>query len=63
MKLERLRSIIRNAGLGFGIERMLYDLNPDMPCQSPLFAQWHVATLPALLKQLDRLAPALIEGR
>lgn len=56
MKLDKLRIGIRHAGLGFGVERMLYECNPDMPCLSPLFAAHYVATLPALLKKLDRLA-------
>jgi len=59
IKLERLRSTIRYGGLGFGLERMLYDLNPEMPCLSPLLRQWHILTLPQLLTRLDRLAPNL----
>lgn len=59
MKLERLRLCIRNTGYGFGIERMLYELNPDLPCQSPLFAGHQVANIPFLLATLDQLAPSL----
>jgi hypothetical protein len=56
MKLERLRICIRNPGLGFGLERMLYELNPDLPCLSPLLATYHVTNLEMLLKRLDNLA-------
>jgi len=59
IKLERLRTTMRYSGLGFGLERMLYELNPEMPCLSPLLRQWHVLTLPQLLTRLDRLAPNL----
>ncbi len=62
IKLDRLRSTLRNPGLGFGLERMLYDLNPDMPCLSPLFNNAHITTLPALLMRLDRLAPSLYKN-
>src|SRR5690606_33117998 len=58
LKHDRLRPYLRMSGLGFGIERILYDLNPDMPCLSPLFANTYVYTLQDLLKQLDALAPS-----
>lgn len=56
-KLDRLRVVMRSVGLGFGIERCLYELNPYYPCQSPLLQGKHVTTLPQLLNALDRLAP------
>lgn len=59
MKLERLRSTIRNHGYGFGLERMLYDLNPEMPCISPTLSGKHVTTLADLLIELDKIAPTL----
>ena len=58
-QLERLRQSARNVGLGFGPERMLYELNPDMPCMSPLLARWHITTVDQLLRRLDELAPTL----
>lgn len=57
IKLDRLRGFIRNSGMGFGIERALYELNPDMACISPLFDNAHVTTLGDLLYQLDKQAP------
>lgn len=56
-KLDRLRLVLRSTGLGFGIERCLYELNPYFPCQSPLLQGRHVTTLPQLLTSLDRIAP------
>lgn len=61
IRLDRLRGCIRNQGIGFGIERMLYDLNPDMACISPVLASHNVKTLAELLTKLDQLAPKLSE--
>jgi hypothetical protein len=58
-RLDRMRSVIRNSGFGFGVERIFYDLNPNVQCISPLLAGKYVANLPALLKTLDQLAPTL----
>jgi len=58
-KLDRVRAFIRNNSMGFGPERTLYELNPDMACQSPLLGGSYIATLPALLKRLDQLAPSM----
>jgi serine/threonine protein kinase len=58
-QFDRLRQMGRNTGLGFGIERMLYELNPDLPCLSPMLKRWHVTTLEGLLRRLDELAPTL----
>lgn len=62
MKLDRLRSVIRNSGTGFGIERILYDLNPGIKCISPMLAGMHVSSLSSILKALDRLAPQLSQN-
>ena len=62
VRLDRLRSCIRNAGMGFGLERMLYDLNPEMACISPTLASQNVTTLAELLTKLDHLAPTLSEN-
>lgn len=59
MRLDRLRSVIRNSGIGFGVERILYDLNPRIKCMSPMLAGMHVSSLAAMLKALDKLAPRL----
>ncbi|NBX03585.1 MAG: hypothetical protein EBR02_05945 [Alphaproteobacteria bacterium] len=58
-QLDRLRQSIRNTGLGFGVERMLYDLNPNMPCLSPMVSRWHITTVAELLRRLDQIAPTL----
>ncbi len=55
-RLDRIRNMLRNEGLGFGIERILYDLNPELPCLSPLCRGKHITTLPELLRHLDRIS-------
>jgi hypothetical protein len=42
--------------LGYGLERVLYYLNPGWPCQSPLLQQDFVPELSDLLPALERLA-------
>lgn len=57
--MEKLRQNAVNTELGFGDERFLYELNPSLPCQSPLLQSCHVLTLKELLQALDYLAPSL----
>ncbi len=54
--LDRMRVILRIPGLGFGVERMLYDLNPDLPCQSPLLEGYAASNLKDLLLSLNQVA-------
>lgn len=56
-KLDKLRLLVRNSALGFGVERLLYELNPQLSCQSPLFANNNITSLKNLLLRLDQLAP------
>ncbi len=58
-KLDRIRSITRNTGLGFGVERIFYDLNPGVRCISPKLTGMHISSLNSMLRTLDRLAPRL----
>ncbi|MFZ4124728.1 MAG: hypothetical protein ACOYJ2_01480 [Rickettsiales bacterium] len=58
-RLQRVRPYVKMKSLGFGLERVLYDLNPTLPCQSPLVKQYHITSLMDLLKTLDALAPTL----
>lgn len=55
-KLTRVKTHLKNKAFGFGIERVLYDLNPSLPCQSDLLRQHHVTTLADALKALDAMA-------
>ena len=55
-KLQRSRNHLRAKGLGFGMERMLYDLNPGLSCLSPLLRGHHVSNLTEALVALDEEA-------
>ncbi|MFO0388928.1 MAG: hypothetical protein ACK502_04310 [Alphaproteobacteria bacterium] len=58
-KLDRIRLSMRNTGLGFGIERIIYELTPELPCLSPMLAGRYIDNLPALLTHLDSMAATL----
>ena len=47
--LQRLQNYIRGKSLGFGIERCLYDLNPSLPCQSPIIGSQFIIDINQLL--------------
>ncbi len=60
-RLDRMRATLMRPGIGYGLERVLYELNPDTPCKSPLFERDYVATLDHLLPAMER-ATAAREG-
>ncbi len=51
-----VRNSADRIGLGLGLERVAYDLNPNLPCQSPLLASDYVVEVSALLPALEYLA-------
>jgi serine/threonine protein kinase len=53
---QLIRKHLAKKGTGFGMERVLYELNPGMPCQSPLLENYYVVTLEELLESLDRFS-------
>ncbi|MFM9889459.1 MAG: protein kinase domain-containing protein [Rickettsiales bacterium] len=55
-RLQKVRSQLKNHSFGFGLERVLYELNPSLPCQSPLMKDYHVTNAIDALKTLDALA-------
>ena len=55
-KLQKSRSSLKKKEIGFGMERLLYELNPALPCQSPLFKQHYVSDIASALKILDAIA-------
>lgn len=56
LRLQRARPYLRLSGLGFGIERVLYELNPTLPCQSPQLKGYHITTVQQALQTLDALS-------
>ena len=55
-EIERAMGFLSNPQLGYGLERLLYRLNPECPCKSGYFAEDYVGSLSELLRALDRLA-------
>lgn len=55
-RLQNLRYVLQLKGLGFGVERILYSLNPSLPCQSAITLPYHPVTIADTLNVLDRLA-------
>jgi hypothetical protein len=55
-RLKNSKALLDNHSLGFGIERVLYDLNPSLCCQSPLLKPYHVTTVADLLCTMDAIA-------
>lgn len=51
--IKNVTEFISMTGLGFGIERCLYELNPALPCQSPLVAADIPLTIKELIEALD----------
>ena len=58
-KLQRVRTYMKSRAFGFGPERLLYDLNPSLACQSPLLKSLHIMNPNDALKALDGLAKQL----
>src|SRR3546814_19923304 len=50
-------------GTGYGMERVAYELNPNLPCRSPLFEADYVSDIGELLPAFDRLAERGVEIR
>lgn len=61
--LEKLGRWVGDASPGNGIERCLYDLNPNLPCQSPLTSGRWVSEPSELLPAIDASASAGGLGR
>jgi len=55
-QIERMKSLIEKTSFGNGIERVAYELNPGMPCLSPILRSQYVATAKAMLPALESIA-------
>jgi len=53
---RELRNFLTTMGMGFGMERCLYELNDGMPCQSQLLGEEYVVELKELLPALNTAA-------
>lgn len=55
-QFERMRGLLEKTGYGYGVERVLYELSPSLPCLSPLLRGQYVTSPKALMSALDRVA-------
>ena len=54
--LEKISPLMERNGYGFGIERCLYDLNPDLHCFSPILRRFHVREAHEIVPALEQAA-------
>lgn len=50
---------INRKDIGYGLDRIMYDFDDDLPCVSPLIGDEYVNTAPRILKALDHNYPNL----
>jgi hypothetical protein len=50
---EAQRVLLDRTHHGFGIERVLYELNPTIPCLSPMVSQYHPLSLKAVTQAIE----------
>ncbi|HEX6119792.1 MAG TPA: hypothetical protein VFZ03_10125 [Dongiaceae bacterium] len=60
--LEEIEKHIEKAGIGQGAERALYELDPLIPCRSPMIADFYVINMRDMLPAIDAALPGLGEG-
>jgi len=53
---DMMAMMLGRPGLGFGLERVLYELNPSAPCLSPLIEKHYVLSIGQLLAALNQTA-------
>ena len=53
---RELKNYMTQTGLGFGLERCLYEMNDALPCQSPLIGEEYITELKELLPALNATA-------
>ncbi|MDA0655289.1 MAG: hypothetical protein O2912_02610, partial [Proteobacteria bacterium] len=55
-QFEKMKPFLEHGEIGQGIERVIYELNPSLPCQSPLLETEYVFDLAEMLNAYERLA-------
>lgn len=55
-QLERMRGLLEKTTFGNGIERVAYELNPTLPCLSPMLRAQYVTNAKLMLPALERVA-------
>ncbi|HEY3145025.1 MAG TPA: hypothetical protein VGJ75_01685 [Dongiaceae bacterium] len=60
--LEEIEKHIEKPNIGQGAERALYELDPLVPCRSPMIADFYVINMRDLLPAIDAALPGMPEG-
>lgn len=60
--LEMIERVIDRPAPGYGIERVLYEMDRGTPCKSPLIADYYVTSSADLLAAIDAAIPAAPHG-
>ena len=60
--MEEIEKHVEKPAIGQGAERALYELDPLIPCRSPMIADFYVIKMADLLPAIDAALPALGEG-
>ena len=55
-QLQNTKIMLGNNGLGLGLERILYHMNPSLPCQTSILRPYHVINVRTALETLDYIA-------
>lgn len=55
-QVKSMQMVLQKPELGMGIERLMYDLNEGLPCQSPLIVRDYVDEISSLLPALEGVA-------
>lgn len=55
-QLERMKTLIEKSNFGNGIERVVYELNPGLPCLSPMLRPHYVMNGKTLVTALEQIA-------
>ncbi len=55
-QLERMKSLVEKTTYGNGLERVLYELNPGIPCLSPMLRDYYVTSAKTMLPTLEIIA-------
>lgn len=55
-QFEAMRTLLDQDTPGFGVERVLYELNPSMPCASPFLEGYYILQCDQLLRALEAIA-------
>ncbi|MBI1274471.1 hypothetical protein GC177_00675 [bacterium] len=60
--IDRVKSAFRQSSLGFGQERLLYELNPTLPCQSKMIEHTCSMSIYEVLMALNRCSIEIKRG-